>query len=249
MSEHETSHHDSGTITIKKENIWKYATILLAGLLILGAIIFFTTNNTNNNGGGVTPTPGGRVSIDMGNSPVLGSADAPVTVVEFTDFSCPFCAAASGDNAELVAYMKSRSAGWEPIVTNLIKDYVDTGKVKLVVKYDMGHSGGHSAQLVAWCLNDQNLYKQFYPLAFANQADVEDLAKMKTLAQGIGADMTKLQSCLDSKKYDGQFAIEQSQAQKAGVSGTPAFFVNGQLVEGAVPYSQVKALVDAELAK
>ena len=223
----------------------------MAILLVLGAFIYFGSNNSNNSGnnGGVTVTPGQRVSIDIGNSPVIGSANATVTVVEFTDFSCPYCAAASGDNAQLASYMKSNNPSWEPIVTNLINDYVNTGKVKLVVKYDMGHTGGHPAQLVAWCLNEQNLYDKFYPAAFADQADVENLDKMNALAQTLGADMTKLQSCLDSNKYNGQFASEQAEAQKAGVSGTPAFFVNGQLVEGAVPYSQIKTLVDAELAK
>lgn len=197
-------------------------------------------------GGSGTPT-GAAVDIAIGNSPSIGNEKAKVVVVEFSDFSCPFCAAASGDNPELITYMKQNSQSWEPIVTNMMKDYVDTGKVRFVVKYAKGHSGGHPAQLVAWCLNEQKLYWKFYPKAFANIDDVEDLDKMKALAKTIGADMSKLQTCLDSKKYDSQFNIDENEGAAAGVQGTPAFFVNGKLVSGAVPYSQIKSLIEAEL--
>ncbi|MEI6731531.1 MAG: DsbA family protein [archaeon] len=192
------------------------------------------------------------------DTPVTGSATAKVTIVEFSDFSCPFCVAASGDDQGMIDYMKSRSPSWEPIVTNVIKDYVQTGKVRFVSFYSMGHTGGHPAQSVAWCLNDQSsaLYWKFYAKAYESYdsqkqtaQDVEDLVKMTALAKTVGADATKLKTCLDSKKYDSRFDTEQALGQSLGVQGTPAFFVNGQLVSGAVPYSQVKAIIDAELAK
>ena len=202
-------------------------------------------NSGNNN----APSSNVKVNLDIGNSPVTGNKDALVTIVEFSDFSCPYCAAASGDNEKLLTFMKQNNPNWEPIVTNLLKEYVDTGKVKFAVKYSFGHGGGHPAQLVAWCLNEQNLYWKFYPQAFAHQDDAENLDKMKELANGLNADMTKLQSCLDSKKYDSQFDKDQNEGTKAGVSGTPAFFVNGRIVEGAVPYSQIKQIIDEELNK
>ena len=188
------------------------------------------------------------VNIDVGNSPSIGNKDAKVTVIEFSDFSCPFCGAASGKSAENVAYMKSNDASWQPPVTGIMKDYVNTGKVRFVYKYSYGHSGGHPANLVGWCLNDQGLFWKFHDEAFAHQNDVEDLEKMKSLAKGVGADMTKLQSCLDSKKYDSQFDIETQQGTVAGVQGTPAFFVNGKIIEGAISYSKIKAMIDTELA-
>jgi len=248
------------TITIRKDTIWKYSTFILGALVIvLVATMFFGKGNINANvvntgsDGGqdtLTPPPAQKAEIVIGDAPVIGDKSAKVTVVEFSDFSCPFCAAASGDNADLSAYMKQRSPTWDPIVTNMMNDYVKTGKVRFAVKYMMGHSGGHPAQLVAWCLNDQksDLYWKFYPQAFANQNDVEDLAKMTALAKTVGADMTKLQQCLDSKKYDARFDKEQNEGRAAGAQGTPAFFVNGQLVSGAVPYSQMKQTIDAALA-
>ena len=248
MSE-ENNQDSSGTLTIKKESLWKYSTFILVAVLIVGAFVFFTNNDSTGTGNVVAGNNGQKVSIEVGDAPVIGSESAPVTIVEFSDFSCPFCAAVSGDNKELADYMKSRSPDWEPAVSNIMKDYVETGKVRFAAKYSMGHSGGHPAQLVSWCLNEQSLYWKFYPLAFANQNDVENLDKMKALAKGIGADMTKLQTCLDSGKYDDRFDKEQAEGQKAGVQGTPAFFVNGQLIEGAQPYSVFKQAIDAELAK
>lgn len=255
------------TITIKKESLWKYSTFILLAIVIVGAFVFFpgnnstgnVVNNVQNNVANQGSKPTGPVDISLdANTPIIGDKNAPVTVVEFTDFSCPFCAAASGDNEQLNAYMKQRDSSWEPITTNLIKDYVKSGKVKLAVMFSFGHSGGHPAQLVAWCLNDQSsdLYWKFYPKAFAlydlnNQGTqaVEDISKMKDIAKSLGADMTKLDSCLSSNKYSSRFDNEQAKGTQAGVQGTPAFFVNGQLVEGAVPYSQIKALIDSELAK
>lgn len=249
------------TITIKKENLWKYSTFVLAALLIIMVFVFLnrpdatgstiTGSAVNNQQAQQLPAQTGKAEVSIGDAPVIGNKNAKVTVIEFTDFSCPYCAAASGDNEQYVAYMKQRSSSWEPIVTNLIKDYVETGKARFAVKYSMGHSGGKPAQLVAWCLNDQNsdLYWKFYPKAFAQLTDVEDLAKMKEIAKGIGADMAKLQTCLDSKKYDSRFDKEQAEGRAAGVQGTPAFFVNGQLLSGAQPYSVVKQLIDKELAK
>ena len=150
-----------GTITIKKDSLWKYSTLVLIALIVISAFVYFSQNKNTTSGGnqagGQLGVQTGAVNIPIGaDDPQTGNSNAKVTVVEFADFSCPFCAAASGDNAELVSYMQQRSPEWQPIVTNMMRDYVDTGKVRFVVKYSYGHSGGHPAQLVAWCFNDQN---------------------------------------------------------------------------------------------
>ena len=232
------------TVSFNGQNIPVLVT--LDGKNLVSNVVPLDGSATENTDGAGTDT-NTIADIEIGNSPSIGNEKAKVVVFEFSDFSCPFCAAASGDNEKMNAYMKQNSPSWEPIVTNLMKEYVDTGKVRFVAKYSMGHSGGHPAQLVGWCLNEQKLYWKFYPKAFENQDDVEDLDKMKALAKGVGADMSKLQTCLDSKKYDSQFDKEQNEGNAAGVQGTPAFFVNGRLVSGAVPYSQIKALIEQEL--
>ncbi|MEK6918054.1 MAG: thioredoxin domain-containing protein [Nanoarchaeota archaeon] len=240
------------TISYQGQQVPIYMTLdgknLVQGVAPFDAILQ-QAQQQNSGSGTASAGSATKVNIPLGNSPSIGNANAKVTVIEFTDFSCPYCEAASGYNTQMASSLQNQNPGWQPIVSNLLKDYVDTGKVRFVTKYAFGHSGGKPAQSVAWCLNDQNLYWKFYPLAFAKSAtEVEDLNLMKEIAKSIGADMTKLQSCLDSKKYDAQFTTEQTEAQQAGVSGTPAFFVNGILVEGAVPYSQIKQVIDAELA-
>ena len=157
--------------------------------------------------------------------PQIGKADAPVTIVEFSDFSCPYCGAASGKNQQIVDYMKSRTPSWEPAIPGIIKNYVESGKVRLVFKYFPGHGSGQQAQLVGWCLNDQNkeLFWKFHDEAFAVQDSTNDLTKMKELAQKVGADMSKLNSCLTSKKYDSKLSTDTQVGQSVGVQGTPAF--------------------------
>jgi protein-disulfide isomerase len=233
----------SGTTVLKKNSFWTYVIIILAAALIIGAFVFFEKGNGN---GGNT---GERVNIAIGSAPVLGDANAPVTIVIFSDFSCPFCAAASGANPELENVMKSRTAGWEPAVSNVIKDYVDSGKVKLAFKYYPGHGAGEQAMLVAWCLNDQGLFWKFHDKAFANYESTNDLAKMKELAKEVGADTTALDSCLNTKKYDSKLASDAEEGKKIGLQGTPSFYVDGIPVEGAVPYSDIKKVIDSELNK
>lgn len=233
------------TVSYNGQNIPVF--VSLDGKYLIDSPVLLSADSAAPNSGSSVSGP---VDIEIGGSPVIGNSNASVTVVEFSDFSCPFCAAASGHSEEMLKYMKSKYPTWEPIVTNLMKDYVETGKIKFAVKYAKGHGGGHPAQLVAWCLNEQSLYWKFYEKAYGVYADTEDLSKMKDLAKGVGADMTKLQTCLDSKKYDSRLTSEQNEANKAGLQGTPGFYVNGRYVSGgAIPYSQLKAIVDEELAK
>jgi protein-disulfide isomerase len=239
-------------IYTKKANVWKYSTFILAAVLIIGAFTYF--NATNSSSGSTTgnvvqnlPSQNGKVQIPVDDSPFIGDEDAKVTIIEFSDFSCPYCGAASGMTKQYVDAMKSRNPSWEAPLPGIIKDYVDTGKVKIVFKYAYGHSGGYAAQRVAWCINDQGKFKEFYEEAFVQQDKVEDLNTMLEIADSLGADMTKLNSCLSSKKYESNFERDSKQAQEAGIGGTPTFFVNGKMLVGAQPYSAFKQAIDAEL--
>lgn len=198
--------------------------------------------------------PTGPVTIDsakIAHAPSIGNANAPVTIVEFSDFSCPFCGAASGHSEEYVNYMKSNDPTWQAPVTGIIENDVKEGKVRFVMMYFPGHGTGQQAQLVGWCLNDQKseLYWKFHDLAFADQTETNDLTAMKELAKKAGANMNALDSCLSSKKYDSYLTSDTDYGRSIGVSGTPAFFVNGQLVSGAVSYTQIEQVIDQEYAK
>lgn len=195
------------------------------------------------------PTQPAKVDVKVGDAPTIGKADAKVTIVEFSDPSCPFCAAAAGGN-EMVSYMKSRSPGWEPAVPNIIKDYVNSGKVRIAFKFFPGHGKGQEAMKLLWCANEQEKFWQLHDVMFNNQKLMEagDNAGLKTVALGVGLDSAKLDACLSSGKYDARFDKETQEGAQAGVQGTPAFFVNGQLVEGAVPYSTMKAAIESALS-
>jgi protein-disulfide isomerase len=226
----------------KKTNLYLIITGIVVALIVLGLL-------TNGFGLLTGLTISGPDALSIGNSPVLGNSDAKVTIFVFTDFSCPFCAGANGDNEQIIAFLKSKNLDWQAPIPNIIKDYVDSGKAKLVFKYYPGHGAGKPAQIVALALQEQGLFWKFHDLAFANQADVGNLVKMKALAQQLGANMTKLESDLTNNNYQAQLNADISMGKTAGVSGTPSFFINNQKISGAQSYSEFKKVLDSELAK
>ncbi len=235
------------TLSIDGQELSVYVT--KDGKLFTAQMIPLTASTDSSSDSGQTTDISKAVNIPIGNSPVLGNLSATLTIVEFSDFSCPFCGAASGATPSMVEYMQSRDPSWTAPIPGIIKDYVNTGKAKLVYKYAMGHGGAHPATLVGWCLNDQALFWKFHDLAFANQADVEDLAKMKDLAKTLGANMNTLNSCLDSKKYDSKLDEDQALANSIGLGGTPGIYANGiKVANGAETYTKVKAAIEAVLA-
>ncbi len=225
--------------------------LIISGAVIALFVVALFTNGfglfNNSSGGQIISEGSDFVKLEIGNAPVLGDSNAPITIYEFSDFSCPYCAAAEGENPQAIQQLKSKDATWEPSLPNIKEDYIDTGKVKLVYKYMTGHGTGQAAHSVAWCLNDQGLFWKFKDKAFANQADVGNLEKMKTLAQEVGADMNALNECLNSGKYNLQFSQDEAMGTSNGVQGTPSYFVNGKMVSGAIPYSSFKKIIDAEL--
>ena len=191
-----------------------------------------------------------KVNVAIGDAPVKGKADAKVTIIEFSDPSCPFCGAATGGNAQVVAYLQQRDSSWTAPVPGIMKDYVDTGKVKIAFKYFPGHGKGADAMKIMWCSNDQGKFWEVHDKMFANQDKMEagDTAGLKKLAVDAGVDSAKLESCLSSGKYDAKLQSDMAEGRSAGVSGTPAFIINGQMVVGAQSYTDMKQVIDAALA-
>ena len=164
--------------------------------------------------------------------PDRGPKNAPVTIVEFSDFQCPFC-------------------GREyPVIEKLMKEY--EGKVHLVFRHfplDF-HPFAQKAAEAGACAADQGSEK-FWALhdkMFTNQQKlaVDDI---KGYAKSVGIDPAKFDKCLDSGEKKGLVEADQKAGTEAGVNGTPAFFVNGVFINGAVPYEQIKQAVDRELKK
>ena len=170
-----------------------------------------------------------RIEVEA-KGPSRGPSTAAVTIVEFSDFQCPFC-------------------GREyPVIEKLMKDY--DGKVRLVFRnYPLDfHPFAEKAAEAAACAGDQNKFWELHNAMFSNQQKlaVDDL---KGYAKTAGLDAAKFDKCLDSGEKKPQVEADQKAGTEAGVNGTPAFFVNGVFINGAVPYDQIKQAVDRELKK
>lgn len=187
------------------------------------------------------PTPAAPVTVSTGHFPVLGNKNAKVTLVEFADFRCPFC-----------------ERFYTDVEKNIIKDYVNTGKVKYAFR-SFAFLGPQStdASIAAECINEQGTDKfwKFHDWMYEHQAPESDtgyyskdnLIKYATAIPGV--DKNKFSTCLNTSKDADKVAQDLSDGQTAGVSGTPTIFVNGVAIVGAVPYAQVKTAIDAALAK
>jgi protein-disulfide isomerase len=170
-----------------------------------------------------------RVDVEA-KGPARGPANAPVTIVEFSDFQCPYC-------------------GREvPVIERLMKEY--DGRVRLVFRhYPLDfHPFAQKAAEAGACAQDQGKFWELHDKMFGNQSKlaVDDL---KTYAKQVGLDASKFDKCLDSGEKKTLVEDDQKAGSAAGVSGTPAFFINGLFINGAQPYEVIKQTVDREMKK
>jgi protein-disulfide isomerase len=168
--------------------------------------------------------------VDPGDAPSRGPRNAPVTLVVFSDFQCPYCARV------------------EPTITQIEKEYA--GKVRVVWKnfpLDM-HPNAKPAAAAALAAGEQGKFWEMHDKLFENQRAL-DRANLEKYAQDLGLDLARFRAALDSAKVGAKIASDMKEAAEVDVSGTPATFVNGRKIGGAYPYETFKKLVDQELAK
>ena len=174
-----------------------------------------------------------KVAVSLDDDAVKGAEDAPVTIIEFSDFECPFCG----------RYIKET-------YPQIVKDYVNTGKVKYVFRdFPLEfHTEAQKAAEAAECAGQQDKYWEMHDQLFANQ-DKLDLESLKGYAKKLGLDTEKFNTCLTSGVMAPEVKKDLAAGQEYGVSGTPAFFINGKLLSGALPYATFKQEIDAALAQ
>lgn len=162
-----------------------------------------------------------------------GNPNAKVTIVEFSDFECPYC-----------------GRFFKETLPSIEKDYIKTNKVKYVFyNYPLPfHQNAQKASEAAECAGDQGKFWEMHDALYADQTKLA-VADLKKTAAGLGLDMTKFNSCLDGSTKKDIVAADLALGQSVGVNGTPAFFVNGKLLSGALPYDSFKQVIDAELSK
>jgi protein-disulfide isomerase len=177
------------------------------------------------------PPPVVRVDVSTDGAPSRGAADAPVKLVEFSDFHCPFCKRAQGTLQEL------------------LKRY--PGKLSLVYRdfpLDQLHPQARRAAEAARCANDQGKFWEYHDLLFEQppQATSESLQQH---AAHIGLDIAVFDRCLSSRAHSDAVQRDIDEGTRLGITGTPAFFINGRRLVGAQPLDAFTRVIDEELAR
>ena len=169
------------------------------------------------------------VDVATAGRPEKGGKNASVTIIEFSDYECPFCKRAEG------------------VVDQVMTTYGD--KVKLVFRdFPLPfHSNARPAAEAANCAGGMGKFWEYHAKLFANQAGLAP-DKYNSYAAELGLDPQKFSECLAQKPHAAAIDKDIEDGQKVGVSGTPAFFINGRMLSGAQPFDKFKELIDEELA-
>ncbi|MBN2331207.1 MAG: DsbA family protein [Candidatus Aenigmarchaeota archaeon] len=181
------------------------------------------------------------------DDPYLGPDDAKVTVVEFSDFQCPYCSAADGTYQALVDRFKSQDPTWEPAVPGL-RQLAAEGKIKFVYRdfpLNSIHSYAQKAAEAAECADDHGKFWEYHDRLF--ESGKLDMTSLKQHAVDLGLDAAQFNECLDSGKQAGEVAKDLQDGSAAGVGGTPAFFINGKLISGARSFKVFEQAISQEL--
>jgi protein-disulfide isomerase len=175
---------------------------------------------------------------------VKGNAEAALVLVEYTDYQCPFC-----------------NRHFANTVPSLAREYVDTGKLRYVLRdlpLESIHPQAFKAAEAARCAGDQGRHWEMHEALFKNQKALGP-AQLKHYAKGLGLEMAAFEACLDEGRHGDAVRADVAEAQAAGISGTPTFFLavegaDGKLetlqkIRGAQPFSAFKGAIDAALDK
>ncbi len=246
LSHHtEYQHKDKNS----EKNWHKY--ILILGVIQVLLLVFIAykisassaiTSNTEN------PTPDAQAptipnvpsaieapSIDnsklVDDDAVKGDKNAPVTIVEFSDYECPFC-----------------EKFYTQTLPQIEENYIKTGKVKLIYRdYPLGfHAQAQKAAEAAECAGEQDKYYEMHNQLF-EKGVAGGVSSFKEYAKELKLDAIKFDQCLDSGKMSSEVQKDTADGSKYGVQGTPAFFINGKLISGAQPYSVFQQAIETEL--
>ena len=227
------------------------ATIVAVSIIISGTVLYNNSkpkavdNNTPN-----PQQPSGPTKVSVDNDAVLGDKNAAVTLIEFSDYECPFC-----------------KRHFTDVYPQIKKEYIDTGKLKLVFRDFIAVQGHNplatSEAMAAECAREQggdSVYFKYHDELFkktTSNGNGLTLAQLPAIATSLGLNASTLQQCLNSNKYKDEIAKDNADAATAGINGTPSFFVGkstangiieGNIIIGAQPYSAFKTAIDQALA-
>ncbi len=255
---------NNGKISVKKST---FNGLIIGLILVVGIAAFFAgsyTSNLNSNQISEedlqdaiaklelkvlqnqlpTSQPKLPMKISADDDPIIGNPDAPITIIEFTDFQCPFCARFHTQTLPLI-----------------LEEYIEQGKVKLVVRdfpIQSIHPNAVAASVASECANEQGKFKEMHDILFDNQNQWsrqetgDALSLFSQYATEIQLEQETFDSCLTSGKYIEEIQKDLVDGQNYGISGTPGFFIgNDQIgyveLKGAQPFDSFKKVIDAQL--
>jgi len=172
-----------------------------------------------------------RAQLATAGFPTRGSANAPVTIVEFSDFECPYC------------------GGLFPTLKQVEKNYPE--QVRIVYRQfplTNIHPHAQKAAEASLCANEQKKFWEFHDSMFSNQKELS-IADLRQRAVDLKLDAQAFNQCLDSGKHAGAIQSDIQEGARNGVTGTPALFINGRMLGGNQPYSEIRDLIEDELQR
>ncbi len=224
---------------------WKFLAVAVVAVLVgaYAGMIFFGEGNITGEltGGPEEPVTvrngqqsnGVSMVVIAGDDAAKGSEDAPVTIVEFSDYQCPFC-----------------GRFYEQTLPLIEEEYVSTGKVRMVYRdFPLGfHEEAQGAAEAAECADEQGMYWEFHDVLFENQ-DLLSESSYREWAGELGMDSQAFGECLDLGRQSAEVREDFSDGSAAGVSGTPTFFIGptggtGKKVVGAQPFSTFEKAIE-----
>lgn len=176
------------------------------------------------------PDANREYDVDIGEAPVKGGGDAVVTIVEWSDFQCPFCNRVS------------------PTLAQIEKEYGDQVRIAFKHMPLSIHAQAPYAHAASEAAHRQGKFWEMHDLIFANQRDLS-VETLEGYAREIGLDMAQFSRDVDAAEVKKRIEEDMQQASKLGVTGTPSFFINGKYLSGAQPFANFKRLIDAALEK
>jgi protein-disulfide isomerase len=183
----------------------------------------------------------GQKFIGIDDDPQMGSPNAKVTIIEFADYQCPNC-----------------RAFWRETLPRIKKEYVETGKVRIVFRdfpIQEIHPEATITAIAAECAEDQGKYFEFHDKVYREQdRRGRDVVRyrvndLKRWAMEIGLEAASFNECVDSERYKEEVAKDFKNGADVGINGTPIFFVNGRMIAGAQPFSNFQRVIEEELKK
>jgi len=239
-------HQKEETVTFSKTTLWKGVSGVLGLLLVLSVFTGGFGLGSNSPSGAVVVAPSGAapslqapsvgvadMKVLADDDPFMGKEDASVTIVEFSDYECPFCA-----------------RFYQQTLPLLKEEYIKTGKVKLVYRdFPLSfHQQAEPAAIAANCAGEQDKYFEYHDKIF-NSGGVAGKSNTdyKKWAQELSLNVAQWEACTKDPARRQEIQKDMADGATVGIQGTPGFIINGKLVSGAQPFSVFQQIIDAEL--